>query len=46
MDHEAWKVLLAQGGYDPDAQVASYELAEVLAPIHRLIEEVERTKVK
>ncbi|AXQ65437.1 MAG: putative replication initiation protein [Circular genetic element sp.] len=46
MDLETWKSLLAQGGHDPDAQVASYELAEVLAPIHRLFEEVERTRAK
>jgi len=46
MDVDTWRSLLAQGGYDPSSDRASYELAEVLAPIHTYIEEAERTKIK
>jgi len=46
MEHSQWLKLLKTGGYDPTSSIAPYSLADVLAPIGPIIEEVERTKLK
>lgn len=46
MDDRTWRSLLAQGGHDPSSDTTTYELAELLAPIYKVIEEVERSRIK